>query len=51
MMDYIRLNEETFYYLRKQLTKHLMPRISYMRMDNKTLLTGYAHKSRQIIRS
>lgn len=51
MMDYIKLNEETFYYLRKKLTKFLMPRITYLRLDNKTTLIGFAHKNRKLIRS
>jgi hypothetical protein len=51
MIDYIRLNEETFYYLRKKLTKYLMPRITYLRLDNKTTLIGFAHKNRRLIRS
>lgn len=51
MIDYIKLNEETFYYLRKKLTKHLMPRITYLRLDNKTVLVGYASKHRKCVRS
>ena len=51
MIDYIKLNEETFYYLRKKLTKHLMPRITYLRLDNKTTLVGYASKQRRVVHS
>lgn len=51
MIDYIKLNEDTFYYLRKKLTKYLMPRITYLRLDNKTVLVGYASKQRKCVRS
>jgi hypothetical protein len=28
-----------------------MPRITYLRLDNKTILTGFASKHRRIVRS
>ena len=31
MIDFIELNEETFYFLRKDLTKYLMPRMKYIK--------------------
>jgi hypothetical protein len=51
MIDYIKLNEETFYYLRKKLTRNLMPRITYLRLDNKTVLAVFASKHRRVVHS
>lgn len=31
MIDYIMLNEETFYFLRKDLTKYLLPRMDFIK--------------------
>ncbi len=51
MIDYIKLNEETFYFLRKKLTRNLMPRITYLRLDNITTIPGFASKHRRVVKS